>query len=419
MTSSSDNGTFRRVSREIPGFPHMFVDRIKVFAQAGDGGRGCVSFRREKFVPKGGPDGGDGGRGGDVILRVDIHTDNLSNLFYEPIIKAKKGAHGQGKKKHGRGALPKVVKVPVGTVVYRMPESGNPREEEENRIPDTGNRKEEEGAEENLSGLRFESPASPPAALRPVSDLDQVADLTEEGQEFVLCQGGRGGKGNVHFKSSKNRAPVQYTEGEEGEQGHFLFELRTMADAALVGYPNAGKSTLLGKISAAHPKVAPYPFTTLHPIVGVIEFDGYRRASIADIPGLIEGAHRDVGLGHDFLRHITRCRILLFVLDIAGSEGRHPIEDLQNLRREIDLYDRRLSERPWYIVANKMDLPEAADNLRDLQRRFPGVKVVGISASQSEGLGELKENLQRWLFAGATSPRSEEALATRETAACE
>jgi GTP-binding protein len=165
--------------------------------------------------------------------------------------------------------------------------------------------------------------------------------------------------------------------------------------------------------------VAPYPFTTLHPIVGVIEFDGYRRASIADIPGLIEGAHRDVGLGHDFLRHITRCRILLFVLDIAGSEGRHPIEDLQNLRREIDLYDRRLSERPWYIVANKMDLPEAADNLRDLKRRFPGVEVVGISASQAEGLGELKENLQRWLFAGTTSPRSEEALETRETAACE
>ena len=193
-----------------------------------------------------------------------------------------------------------------------------------------------------------------------------------------------------------------------------------MADAALVGYPNAGKSTLLGKISAAHPKVAPYPFTTLHPIVGVIEFDGYRRASIADIPGLIEGAHRDVGLGHDFLRHITRCRILLFVLDIAGSEGRHPIEDLQNLRREIDLYDRRLSERPWYIVANKMDLPEAADNLRDLKRRFPGVEVVAISASQSEGLGELKENLQRWLFSGTAEPGPQAmALETRETAACE
>jgi GTPase len=338
----------------------MFVDRIKVYAQAGNGGRGCVSFRREKFVPKGGPDGGDGGRGGDVILRADVHVDNLSGLFYEPIIKAKNGGHGQGKKMHGRGAVPKVVKVPIGTVVF--PDRSDP----------------------NHTTYETDAP---------------LADLTEEGQEFVLCQGGKGGKGNVHFKSSKNRAPIQYTEGEEGEQGHFLFELRTMADAALVGYPNAGKSTLLGKISAAHPKVAPYPFTTLHPVVGVIEFDdGYRRASIADVPGLIEGAHRNVGLGHDFLRHITRCRLLLFVLDIAGSEGRHPIEDLQNLRREIDLYDPRLSQRPWYIIANKMDLPGAEENLDALRQRFPNNDIVAISAAQSGGIAELKEHLKRWLL---------------------
>ena len=342
----------------------MFVDRIKVFAHAGNGGRGCVSFRREKFVPKGGPDGGDGGRGGDVILRADVHVDNLSNLFYEPIIKAKNGGHGQGKKMHGRGAVPKIVKVPVGTVVFRDDTSAS--------------HTTTQGSDERTP----------------------LADLTEDGQEFVLCQGGRGGKGNVHFKSSRNRAPLQYTEGEEGEQGHFFFELHTMADAALVGYPNAGKSTLLGKISAAHPKVASYPFTTLHPIVGVVEFGGYRRASIADIPGLIEGAHRNVGLGHDFLRHITRCRVLLFVLDIAGSEGRHPIEDLQNLRREIDLYDSRLSERPWRIVANKMDLPEAEENLEALRKRFPGVEVVAISAAQSEGLSKLKDRLKEWLFTG-------------------
>ncbi len=346
----------------------MFVDRIKVQALAGNGGRGCVSFRREKFVPKGGPDGGDGGRGGDVILRADVHVDNLSNLFYEPIIKAKNGGHGMGKKMHGRGAVPKVVKVPIGTVVF----------------PD-----------------RSHTPHTTYESDKP------IADLTHDGEEFVLCEGGKGGKGNVHFKSSKNRAPIQYTEGEEGEQGHFLLELRTMADAALVGYPNAGKSTLLGKISAAHPKVAPYPFTTLHPVVGVLEFDGYRRASIADVPGLIEGAHRNVGLGHDFLRHITRCRLLLFVLDIAGSEGRHPIEDLQNLRREIDLYDSRLSERPWYIVANKMDLPGAAENFQALRSRFPGVEAVPISAAQSEGLGDLKGHLERWLFSqddGAALP---------------
>jgi GTPase len=254
----------------------------------------------------------------------------------------------------------------------------------------------------------------------PANDNDApIADLTREGEEFVLCEGGRGGKGNVHFKSSKNRAPIQYGEGEEGEQGHFIFELRTMADAGLVGYPNAGKSTLLGKISAAHPKVAPYPFTTLHPIVGVIEFDGYRRASIADIPGLIEGAHRNVGLGHDFLRHITRCRVLLFVLDIAGSEGRHPIEDLQNLRREIDLYDSRLSQRPWRVIANKMDLPGAEENLDALRNRFAGVEVVGISAAQSQGLADLKERLKAWLFTEAPSASATADVTIAEVAACE
>jgi GTP-binding protein len=382
----------------------MFVDRIKVFAQAGDGGRGCVSFRREKFVPRGGPDGGDGGRGGDVILRADIHTDNLSNLFYEPIIKAKSGVHGQGKKKHGRAAIPKVVKVPVGTMVYPAP-APIPRHDDDDAAG-------VEVVERRRRSTDVVDSLPAPVANSAPEDKPPIADLAHDGEEFVLCQGGRGGKGNVHFKSSKNRAPVQYTEGEEGEQGHYLLELRTIADAALVGYPNAGKSTLLGKISAAHPKVASYPFTTLHPVVGVIDFDGYRRAAIADIPGLIEGAHRNVGLGHDFLRHITRCRLLLFVLDIAGSEGRLPIEDLQNLRREIDLYDPRLSQRPWYVVANKMDLPEASENLRALKQRFPNVEVIPISAGQSEGLDDLKDALERWLFAGIPAEVSQEAPQT-------
>ncbi|MEO5719890.1 MAG: GTPase ObgE, partial [Chthoniobacterales bacterium] len=313
----------------------MFVDRIKVFAQAGNGGRGCVSFRREKFVPRGGPDGGDGGRGGDVILHADVHTDNLANLFYEPIIKAKSGGHGLGKKMHGRGAISKIVKVPIGTIVYRAL-APVPRREEGDEEPEPVREEPPESAfESKLSADGAQEFAGPPVAVDSLAQ--QVVDLSEEGQEFVLCSGGKGGKGNVHFKSAKNRAPVQYTEGEEGEQGHFLLELRTIADAALVGYPNAGKSTLLGKISAAHPKVAAYPFTTLRPSVGVVELDEYSRATIADIPGLIEGAHRNVGLGHDFLRHITRCRCLFFVVDIAGSEGRHPVEDLQSLRREIDL----------------------------------------------------------------------------------
>jgi len=341
----------------------MFVDRVKVFVQAGNGGRGSVSFRREKFVPKGGPDGGDGGRGGNVILKADRHVDNLVNLFYEPLIKAKNGGHGMGKKMSGRAGVDKIVKVPVGTVVWLGEEEKHP------------------------------TPNVQRPTLSSVQSAIPVTDLARDEQEFVLCRGGAGGKGNVHFKSSRNRAPRQYTEGEEGEQGHFLLELRTIADAGLVGYPNAGKSTLLRKISAARPKVAAYPFTTLHPIVGVIEFPGYRRATVADIPGLIEGAHRGIGLGHEFLRHITRCHVLVFVVDIAGSEGRNPVEDLQNLRREIDLYDPALSSRDWFVVANKMDLPEAKENLKALQRRFPKLQILPASAAKGEGIDELKQAL--------------------------
>src|SRR5438876_7026599 len=341
----------------------MFVDRIKVFAQAGSGGRGSVSFRREKFVPKGGPDGGDGGRGGDVVLRADRHTDNLANLFYEPLIKAKNGGHGMGKKMAGRAGANKVLRVPVGTIVWR----GEKQERAKSNVEQLG-----------IGNWQSSIP---------------IVDLTRDGQEFVLCRGGAGGKGNVHFKSSRNRAPREYTEGKEGEQGYFLLELRTIADGGLVGYPNAGKSTLLRKISAARPKVAAYPFTTLHPIVGVIEFPGYRRATIADIPGLIEGAHRGLGLGHEFLRHITRCRILVFVIDVAASEGRNPVEDLRNLRREIDLYDPALSSRPWLVVANKMDLPYAKKNLDAVQERFPKTKIIPTSAAKGEGMDALKEAL--------------------------
>jgi GTPase len=384
----------------------MFVDRIKVFAQGGSGGRGCVSFRREKFVPKGGPDGGDGGRGGDVILRADRHVDNLSDLFYEPLIKAKNGGHGMGKKMHGRSTPAKVVKVPVGTIVYRLPssasgsESSIARRDRGLRIKEENEKRRTPNAElstsnEEIVGQAHRLPAERLAGGAPaLQQQDCIVDLTRDGQQFVLCRGGAGGKGNVHFKSSRNRAPRQYTEGEEGEQGHFLLELRTIADAGLVGYPNAGKSTLLRKMSAARPKVAAYPFTTLHPIIGVVEFPGYRRATIADIPGLIEGAHRGLGLGHEFLRHITRCRVLLFVLDIAGSEGRNPIEDLRQLRREIDLYDPLLSRRPWFVIANKMDLPGAGENLRALRTKFPKVEIVAVSAAKSEGIEELKKKIE-------------------------
>jgi GTP-binding protein len=302
-------------------------------------------------------------------------VDNLSNLFYEPIIKAKNGGHGMGKKMHGRSAPSKILKVPVGTIVWPAEDRKRPAPKAQRSTPNS-----DESAISNQQ-----------------SGIEPLVDLTRDGQEFVLCRGGAGGKGNVHFKSSRNRAPRQYTEGEEGEQGHFLLELRTIADAGFVGYPNAGKSTLLRKVSAARPRVAAYPFTTLHPIIGVAEFSGYRRATIADIPGLIEGAHRGLGLGHEFLRHITRCRIFLFVVDVAGSEGRNPVEDLQQLRKELDLYDPLLSQRPWFVIANKMDLPGVEENLDALRKKFPRIDIVPVSAAKGEGIEELKKKLTRWL----------------------
>lgn len=380
----------------------MFVDHIKIFAKAGDGGNGCVSFRRESFVPKGGPDGGDGGRGGSIILRADPHVDNLTPFFYEPIVKAKDGQHGMGKQCYGKAAPDKIVPVPVGTIVYRMPEeekheglepsvaygtdamfvdlSKAPEDEPE---AETG----EEGQEEQRKA-KFDP-----------TELEVIADLTEVGQEFVLCKGGKGGIGNVHFKSSRNRVPTQFKPGEEGEQGHFYLELRKIADAGLVGYPNAGKSTLLTKVSAAKPRVAAYPFTTLTPHVGVVELPGYRRITVADIPGLIEGAHENVGLGHDFLRHIVRCKLLVFVIDMAGSEGREPIEDLQKLRRELDLYDATLSARPWIVVANKMDLPEAEEKLAHFRMRFDRVEILPVAAQDGRGIEELKERLGQLVLA--------------------
>ena len=349
----------------------MFVDQIRISAKAGDGGDGCSSFRREKFVPKGGPDGGDGGDGGSVILRADTQLDNLVNLYYEPIVRAKNGGNGMGKQKYGRSAPDKIVPVPVGTLVYRLP------------------------APEPRDPLKFSEEENAPPRRKKIDpkDLELLVDLDVPGAEFLLCQGGRGGKGNIHFKSSRNRAPRQFTEGTPGEEGWFFLEMRMIADAGLVGYPNAGKSTLLGALSAAHPKVAAYPFTTLHPMVGVMDFPGFRRATVADIPGLIEGAHRDVGLGHDFLRHIVRCRTLLLVVDAAGSEGRDPVDDAKNIREELRLYDPLLARRPWALVANKMDLPGANDNLPRLAQEFPGIPLIAISAQHKEHLDALRQFL--------------------------
>jgi len=221
-------------------------------------------------------------------------------------------------------------------------------------------------------------------------DLELVADLTSEGDELVICKAGEGGKGNWQFRSSTNRTPEEFTLGTEGTEGVFYLELRRIADAGMVGFPNAGKSTLTTKLSAARPKIASYPFTTLNPMVGVVEFDDFKRCTIADIPGIIEGAHKNRGLGHEFLRHITRCGLLLFVVDMAGSECRDPISDIETLRKEIKLYDPELSKLDWLVVANKMDLDEAEENLTQFRQRFPKVEIISVSAKLEEGLGALR-----------------------------
>lgn len=354
----------------------MFVDRVRIHAKAGDGGHGSASFRREKFIPKGGPDGGDGGDGGDVILRADNHTDQLANLFYEPILKAKPGGKGSFRQRHGKSAPDLVVPVPVGTLIYRFPEPEphNPFAEP------TG----EESAEESRKKKRLADPKAD----------DLVADLDAVGKEFIICHGGKGGLGNIHFKSSRNRAPRRFTEGKPGDEGWFLLEMRSIAFAGLVGYPNAGKSTLLRAISKAHPKVGSYAFTTRHPQVGVVDLEDYRKTTVADIPGLIEGAHENRGLGHQFLRHVMRCSYLLMVLDMAGSEARDPLDDLKALRKELELYNPELAARPWCIVANKMDMPEASENLKRVKRKHRGVTVIPVCAELGEGILELKAFLQ-------------------------
>ncbi len=349
----------RRLAGESPP---MFIDHIRIFAKAGDGGNGVVSWRREKFVPRGGPDGGDGGAGGDIVLVVDPSTDNLRAYHYDPKLIAEDGKNGAGGRKTGKSGKQVIGKVPPGTVVYRS------------------------NAVTVQEAVEFERSAEG-------VDLDPIADLTEVGQEFLLCKGGEPGQGNWNFKTATNRTPVEHTLGTPGDQSVFYLELRRIADAGLVGFPNAGKSTLLGKLSHAKPKVASYPFTTLQPVVGVVEFPGYRRCTIADIPGLIEGAHENRGLGHEFLRHITRCRILLFVIDMAGSEGRDPISDLEILRREIKEYDAELARFPWKIIANKMDLESAAEHLEIFRDRFPKIDIIPISAEHDQGLDDLRQLL--------------------------
>ena len=351
----------------------MFVDRVRIVARAGNGGPGACSFLREKNMPDGGPDGGNGGRGGSVVIVVDPHVNNLIRYRYSPHQFAKNGQNGGKKQMSGKSGADCIITVPPGTVVSRIPDEiiRAPIEEGQRASPDD----------------MVSTPEVP-------AELELVADLVKSGEKFVLCAGGRGGRGNMNFKSSTNQAPKRYENGEEGERGQFQLELKSIADAGLVGYPNAGKSTLLSRLSHAHPKIAPYPFTTLEPMIGVVEYPDFARVTVADIPGLIEGAHEGIGLGHEFLRHIERCRILLFVIDMAGSEGRDPRDDFAQLRKEISLYQKELAERPYHIVANKMDLPDAAENLKKFEKRVKR-KVIPIAGDKDEGLDQLKGILKQ------------------------
>ncbi len=321
----------------------MFVDKVKIKVKGGDGGNGCCSFRREKFVPKGGPDGGDGGNGGNVILEASVNEQSLIDLSFVRHHEAGRGDNGKGKDLIGRTGHDTILKVPVGTMVTNA-----------------------------VTG-------------------EFMADMTEPGQRFTVANGGSGGWGNRHFATSTNRAPRRCNSGTPGEELLVELELKIIADIGLVGYPNAGKSTLLGAISNAKPKVAPYPFTTLNPVVGVVEFPDYFRMTVADIPGLIDGASENVGLGHHFLRHIERTYVLIYVIDMSGIDGRNPWDDFTSLKHELNMYQKGLSRRGLIIAANKMDAEGSRENLIKFKKEFPTLRlpIIEIAAGFGENIDEL------------------------------
>ena len=324
----------------------MFFDETKVILKAGDGGDGCMSFLRQKYMPNGGPNGGNGGRGGEVILQADENVSDLRTYHFKKQWKAKNGEPGRGSDQNGRGGDPCILKVPLGTEVRDL---------------DTG---------------------------------EIICELLEHEQEILLLEGGKGGRGNATFKSSINQTPRQFTEGKPGMEGEFVFTLKTIADVGLVGFPNAGKSTLLNILSNATPKIDSYPFTTLVPTVGVIDYpEDFRTITMADVPGLIEGAAENRGLGHRFLRHIERCRLVLFLLDLAGTDGRSPIDDFVHLKKELLDYDERLVAKDFVVVGNKIDEEVSQENLKLFRKRFPETQILPVSAILEEGLNELRAYL--------------------------
>jgi GTP-binding protein len=323
----------------------MFVDKAKIYVKGGDGGDGIVAFRREKYVPDGGPAGGDGGKGGDVIFRVDEGLRTLMDFRYQRHFKADRGIKGRNKSQHGANAENMIVRIPPGTIVI-----------------------------DDDSG-------------------EVLADLTRHGQQIVVARGGRGGRGNTRFATPKNPAPELAEHGEEGQERYVTLELKVMADVGLVGFPSVGKSTLLSVVSAAQPKIGAYHFTTITPNLGVVDVSEGRSFVMADLPGLIEGAHEGVGLGHEFLRHIERTRVIVHVVDMAGSEGRDPFDDWQKINNELKQYNAHLEDRPQIVAANKMDMPDAEENLELFKQQIaevrPDLIIMPISSLTRKGVQEL------------------------------
>lgn len=325
----------------------MFIDRARIFVQSGKGGDGMSSFRHEKFVPKGGPNGGDGGQGGNVVLVADRNVNTLVDFRFRRLFKAKPGGKGEGSNKYGRNAEDLLITVPLGTIV---------KDEETGQV---------------------------------------MADLSRDGQRAIVAKGGRGGRGNWRFRTSANRTPTFAERGEPGEERWLRLELKVLADVGLLGYPSVGKSSILRKVSAAQPEVAAYHFTTLNPILGVVNLPDHRSFVMADIPGLIDGASEDVGLGHDFLRHIERTKILIHVVDVSGIEGRDPIEDYEKINAELAKYSEKLARKRQVIAANKIDLLGDSDNLERLMDYMTahGVEVYPICAMTGEGMDKLLERV--------------------------
>ena len=348
----------------------MFVDKAKIYVKGGDGGDGLVAFRREKYVPDGGPAGGDGGRGGDVIFRVDEGLRTLLDFRYQRHFKANKGVKGRNKSQHGANAEHMVVRIPPGTVLID---------------DDTG---------------------------------EVIADMTRHGQQVVVARGGRGGRGNTRFATAANTAPELAENGEEGQERYIVMELKVMADVGLVGFPSVGKSTLLSVVSAAQPKIGAYHFTTITPNLGVVDVGDGRSFVMADLPGLIEGASEGVGLGHEFLRHVERTRIIIHVVDMSGSEGRDPFEDWVMINDELKQYNANLIDRPQIVAANKMDMPEAEANLISFRERVaevrPNLEIMPISSLTRQGVQELLYRAVDILDSIPVAPVVEEVAETTE-----